>query len=561
MKTPLLVRLFAFFFAILAMPLIAYAQISEIVRENITYQLSEEDGSCEVVSVPATYEGEVKIPQIILLAQTYTVTRIGREAFKVDIDIPGYSNVTKVYLPLTIEEIGAGAFAYLNKVTEIEIPENVKFIDYKGFSELKNLINLYCYAAIPPALGEDVFKKSNLKNATLYVPESSVELYKRQKQWKDFKRIVAINNHPGYAVEENERLLALARAEAEKAEQERIRAEQEAEQERRKIQEDSIAAEKGDMNAIIRLAERYKTGNGLTRDAEKAFTLYQKAANLGDTNSMYELGSAYYNGSGTTKDIDTALVWLNKAAEGGNNNALMRIRAIQRENGLFWDSADKWKVNFSNFTLEPLGKNKNGLFGTLVNDYRIGHYIITSSDNLLSTRETFDSFINKKSKLKISKPSSFFIQGTESFDSDSSVDTALSELFDLIDHTGLNKVDVKSARQSLWHEFTEYTYMGSYNLKTKKYTSLKEETAAKFSRRFGANPLEMTNGEILKVGRSFSLLSEYFNWANQHFPYYLLRLSIDHGTSKCYDIVNSLNNKSVGYFWVRSGTVSSVTWY
>lgn len=575
MKTALLERLFAFLFAILAMPLFAYSQENEIVIENITYHLFEENGSCEVVKVPATYAEEIKIPQIITWNnKTYTVTRIGREAFKVDKDISNY--VKNIYLPLTIEEIGVGAFTYLYNITGIEIPENVKYIDYKGLSDLKNLTNLYCYAATPPALGEDVFKKSNLKNAILFVPESSIELYKKQKQWKDFKNIVAINNRPGYAVEENERLV---REKAEKEEQERIRAEQEriraeqerirAEQERIKIQEDSVAAENGDVNAIIRLAERYRAGNGLTQDMQKSFTLYQKAANLGDINSMYNLGMAYYYGNGTTKDIDTALDWLNKAAEGGDSNALIKIKDIQRENGLFWDSPDKWQVTFSNIKISPY-KSENNEVGIRIDDPRLGgygYYYIVNLNNL-TTKEAFDSFVNKKSKLTPSNASSIDIecyQALENFES-STINTVFSEIFDFISYNSINKVQVYHLQNRMtgataWSQVKTYSTQGFYYPKTKKYNSLEQEAATKFASRFGgSNPMKLSWREVIRVGRSYSLLLEFINWCSQYFNGYKLQLSIDQGASKCYDIINS-NNRRAGFIWVRGGTVSSVSWY
>ena len=51
---------------------------------------------------------------------------------------------------------------------------------------------MYCYAENVPSTNSDAFNGSNISNARLHVPASSIESYKSQEPWSNFKEIVAL---------------------------------------------------------------------------------------------------------------------------------------------------------------------------------------------------------------------------------------------------------------------------------------------------------------------------------------------------------------------------------
>ena len=62
----------------------------------------------------------------------------------------------------------------------------------------------------------------------------------------------------------------------------------------------------------------YNGNNGVPRDYEKAFSLYEKAAGLGSSDAENMLGFMYQNGQGVDKDEKAAFDWYVKCAEHGN---------------------------------------------------------------------------------------------------------------------------------------------------------------------------------------------------------------------------------------------------
>ncbi len=71
-------------------------------------------------------------------------------------------------------------------------------------------------------------------------------------------------------------------------------------------------------------ANKYYFGNGSTAiriDREKAFTLYQQAAEAGHADAQCCLGVCYYCGEGTKRDEAKARLWTRKAAEQGHKTA------------------------------------------------------------------------------------------------------------------------------------------------------------------------------------------------------------------------------------------------
>lgn len=104
------------------------------------------------------------------------------------------------------------------------------------------------------------------------------------------------------------------------------------------------AASQGLAYAKYNLAIVYRTGDGATKDAARAFKLFEAVARLGDPESLkpgsavdliftldyvFEaqafVGDMYSNGEGTPKDDAKAVTWYQKAASSGNAHAQQNL--------------------------------------------------------------------------------------------------------------------------------------------------------------------------------------------------------------------------------------------
>ena len=114
----------------------------------------------------------------IVTANIPLLTKIPLETF-------GYcSNLESVTLSSELTEIGVLAFNNCKKLTSIDLPETLTKIDNAAFNECRTLTTVTCRAFTPPTLVENnIFSNCNIQ--TIYVPESSVDLYKSTTYWKD----------------------------------------------------------------------------------------------------------------------------------------------------------------------------------------------------------------------------------------------------------------------------------------------------------------------------------------------------------------------------------------
>jgi len=72
----------------------------------------------------------------------------------------------------------------------------------------------------------------------------------------------------------------------------------------------------------------YENGEGVERDAEKAASLYCKAARLGDAESQFNLGWMYANGRGVERSDATAAFFFHAAAEQGLEQAVRMLANV-----------------------------------------------------------------------------------------------------------------------------------------------------------------------------------------------------------------------------------------
>jgi len=74
-------------------------------------------------------------------------------------------------------------------LTNVTIGKNIETIKYGAFYGCRNLQNVYCYAEEIPSMYSEVFSRSNISDAILHVPVTSIESYKSTSPWSEFGNI------------------------------------------------------------------------------------------------------------------------------------------------------------------------------------------------------------------------------------------------------------------------------------------------------------------------------------------------------------------------------------
>ena len=77
-------------------------------------------------------------------------------------------------------------------MTSVTIGNNVKSIGGEAFAGCSKLFDVYCYAENVPSTESNAFDGSYPENATLHVPDASVDSYKVTEPWSSFGKIVAL---------------------------------------------------------------------------------------------------------------------------------------------------------------------------------------------------------------------------------------------------------------------------------------------------------------------------------------------------------------------------------
>ena len=102
----------------------------------------------------------------------------------------------RLYMP---KKIASQAFAHLNLLTSIWLPESVEEIESYAFYACPSLRIIHCEGKVPPVLGEKAFVLNNHESdwnipiedcVTVVVPKGSLDAYRNAAGWKYFKRII-----------------------------------------------------------------------------------------------------------------------------------------------------------------------------------------------------------------------------------------------------------------------------------------------------------------------------------------------------------------------------------
>lgn len=144
-------------------PLVCYAQsISAAIEDEsgVIYSiLSEEDGTCSILSVPN--QSHVTIANAYWYeGKSYRPVEIARAACM------NYDLITTVTLPSTIERLGQSAFNGCSKLKDISLPSGLTTIDPYCFANCTSLTGFTAPAALKE-IGYDAFSNSGIEHVEL----------------------------------------------------------------------------------------------------------------------------------------------------------------------------------------------------------------------------------------------------------------------------------------------------------------------------------------------------------------------------------------------------------
>lgn len=94
--------------------------------------------------------------------------------------------LTSVNLGNVLKQIKYCAFNGCNKLTTIIIPESIELIGDYAFYGCNKLKTVYCKATTPPIAGDNILPQT-YNGLVIYVPKSSVNLYKKASGWASYK--------------------------------------------------------------------------------------------------------------------------------------------------------------------------------------------------------------------------------------------------------------------------------------------------------------------------------------------------------------------------------------
>ena len=117
------------------------------------------------------------------------VTTIGKNAFA------GSKNLKELSVGDGVKTIGEKAFGTCTSLTDVTLGEGVETLGARAFVSCMKISSITVKAPTPPELGsKDCFVSGVYKNASLKVPQESVDAYQAANHWNQFKHIEGIHD-------------------------------------------------------------------------------------------------------------------------------------------------------------------------------------------------------------------------------------------------------------------------------------------------------------------------------------------------------------------------------
>ncbi len=94
------------------------------------------------------------------------------------------------------------------------------------------------------------------------------------------------------------------------------------------------AADRGDLRAMVSLAQLMENGTGFAKDVDGAFALYERAAEGGSPDAMINLAISLFQGDRGAADPDRAIALLRKAADAGSPKAIFNLGVLAQDGAI-----------------------------------------------------------------------------------------------------------------------------------------------------------------------------------------------------------------------------------
>ena len=123
----------------------------------------------------------------------------------------GCSGLANITIPNSVAYIEAGAFIGCSGLTSITIPNSVTYIEMDAFGYCSSLKSVRCSSLIPPICHGQAFRRVNVAECTLEIPEEAIDAYTAAAPWNNFNivgvkepREITLIDGESYEVVEND---------------------------------------------------------------------------------------------------------------------------------------------------------------------------------------------------------------------------------------------------------------------------------------------------------------------------------------------------------------------